>query len=77
MVAKLKEATGQNKPGRACLIDDRDFILLDTELLADFEKASLCREIGSAPLAVGLRVTSVGQGSGDENRVFVDVECEV
>lgn len=51
-------------------VEDEDFGIIDSELLPDLEKTAFDREIGSAPLAVGLRFCSVGESSSDNDGVF-------
>ena len=77
VVTELKHAAGENEPGGPGFVDDRDSRLFDAELLADLEEAALDRKVGSTPLAVGLRFRSVGEGGGDNDGVFVDVESEI
>ena len=77
MVSELEEASCENKTGRSCFVDNGDFVLLDTELFADSEKAAFGGEIGSAPFAVGLRIRTIAQGGGNNDGVLVDIEYEL
>jgi len=77
VVAELEEATNEHEAGRARLISDANFVLLDAELLAELHESALGAKRAPAPFAVVLGWRAVLAGSGDDDRVFVDVESDM
>ena len=52
-------------------------MLVDAKGLEELHHSAFRGEVGTAPLPVGLSLSSISVCSGDNDRVFVDVESNI